>query len=542
MPKPRRTPFIALVDHLARHRPDLPDSASAIVAGRVLVDGRVVDNPAARVRADAAVRVRPPPPRRGAHKLRAALDAFDVPVAGTVAVDVGAGTGGFTEVLLEAGTRLVYAVDAGHGQLAGSLRQDPRVRNLERTNLAEVGHGLVPEQADLVTLDLSYLAVARAAPQLEELSLAPGARLVAVVKPMFELGLGSPPGGDRELEEAVTRAVGGLERSGWRVTGARRSPVTGARGAAEYLLCARRSPLRERSRLRVALLQVPSCGTDRQANLCRGEVACRLAARLGADVALFPELWSIGAEPCPADASARPRWRALAVARDDAFVRHFAALAAELRMGIAVTYLERWEPAPRNVMTLLDRNGRDVLTYAKVHTCDFDWEAELTPGEAFEVAELDTAAGPVRVGAMICFDREFPESARVLMLRGAELILTPNACDLEEARLGQLRTRAFENMVGVAMANYPAPSNNGRSVAFSPVVVDEEGHEVDPLVVGSGPGEGVFIADFDLDELRAYRRRETWGNAYRRPALYGPLVSPDVDDPFVRPDARRDAP
>ena len=87
-------------------------------------------------------------------------------------------------------------------------------------------------------------------------------------------------------------------------------------------------------------------------------------------------------------------------------------------MAVAITYLERYEPLPRNTVTLFDRFGKPVLTYAKVHTCDFDVEQHLTPGDEFPVAELDTAAGPVKVGAMICYDREFPESARILMLQG----------------------------------------------------------------------------------------------------------------------------
>ena len=88
-----------------------------------------------------------------------------------------------------------------------------------------------------------------------------------------------------------------------------------------------------------------------------------------------------------------------------------------------------------------------MLTYAKVHTCEFDIEASCTPGDDFYVCDLDTAAGEVKLGAMICYDREFPESARILMLKGAEVILTPNSCPLEINRLSQYRARAFENMV-----------------------------------------------------------------------------------------------
>jgi predicted amidohydrolase len=117
-------------------------------------------------------------------------------------------------------------------------------------------------------------------------------------------------------------------------------------------------------------------------------------------------------------------------------------------MAIALTYLEHWNGAPRNTVALIDRHSETVLTYAKVHTCDFDKESALTPGSDFYVCELDTKQGKVKVGAMICFDREFPESARILMLKGAEITLIPNACDLEENRIAQLKARAFENMIG----------------------------------------------------------------------------------------------
>ena len=140
------------------------------------------------------------------------------------------------------------------------------------------------------------------------------------------------------------------------------------------------------------------------------------------------------------------RWRGQAVARDGAFVGRFSGLArGELgirhRRHVPRAPVRR---APESTLTLFDRRGREALAYAKVHTCAFDLpEAALTPGDAFPVAEIDTSAGRVRVGAMICFDREFPEAARILALEGAELILVPNACEMEANRLGQLRTRAL---------------------------------------------------------------------------------------------------
>jgi predicted amidohydrolase len=287
--------------------------------------------------------------------------------------------------------------------------------------------------------------------------------------------------------------------------------------------------------LKVALLQMVAHGTDQAANLAKGEAFCHRAAAMGADVALFPEMWNIGYTPCPSDADGRAAWRALAVAQQSEYVTHFCTLARELDLAIALTYLERRGEAVRNSVSLIDRRGEILCTYSKVHTCGWDWEAECEPGEDFYVASLDTKSGPVKVGAMICFDREFPESARILMLKGAEIILTPNACELEGNRIGQFRARAMENMVGVAMANYAAPQENGHSVAFSPICFGENERSLDPLVVEVGEAEGVYSAEFDMDKIRAWREHEVWGNAFRRPSRYSLLTSPAVEPPFVRP-------
>jgi N-carbamoylputrescine amidase len=293
------------------------------------------------------------------------------------------------------------------------------------------------------------------------------------------------------------------------------------------------------SAIKVALLQMTACGTDQEANRAKGEAFCHRASELGADIALFPEMWNIGYTFYdPTQPNARPIWEAQAIGQDGGFVTHFRQLAKELKMAVALTYLERWPGAPRNSVTLIDRHGEVVMTYAKVHTCDFDKEAACTPGDDFYVCTLDTGHGDVKIGTMICFDREFPESARILMLKGAELILTPNACELEDHRLGQFKARAYENMVGMAMTNYAAPQENGHSVAFDAVAFDEEG-PVDSLIVEAGEGEGVYLAQFDMGRLRTYREREAWGNAFRKPRRYNLLTSDEVSAPFIRTSARR---
>ena len=219
--------------------------------------------------------------------------------------------------------------------------------------------------------------------------------------------------------------------------------------------------------LKIALLQIKPCRTLGE-NLQKGIQTCKKAKEMGADIALFPEMWSNGynIDDRPVD-----EWKAEAIPADGDFIRSFSCLAKEWNIAIGITLLEQHHDRPRNTLILFDRFGKRKLTYAKVHTCDFGVERDLTPGEDFYVATLDTACGEVKVGAMICYDREFPESARILMLKGAELILVPNACPMEMNRLSQLRARAFENMLAIATCNYPqdVPDCNGGSSVFDGV-------------------------------------------------------------------------
>lgn len=289
--------------------------------------------------------------------------------------------------------------------------------------------------------------------------------------------------------------------------------------------------------LNITLLQIAP-GDSLGENLEKGIDACRQAKKRGADIALFPEMWSNGYRIYDRPTA---EWQAEAIAADDAFAESFGALAKELSMAIGVTLLEKYEGQPRNSLILFDRFGKRVLTYAKVHTCDFGEEKNLTPGEEFVTAALDTAKGEVKVGAMICYDREFPESARILMLQGAELILVPNACPMELNRLSQLRARAFENMVAVATCNYPAavPDCNGCSSVFDGVAYlpELEGSR-DMCILQAGEAEGIYMARLDLLMLRDYRASEVHGNAYRRAAKYKLLTKQQIKEPFIREDYR----
>lgn len=285
--------------------------------------------------------------------------------------------------------------------------------------------------------------------------------------------------------------------------------------------------------LKAALLQIAPAGTL-NGNLNKGIDACRRAKALGADIALFPEMWSNGYNIYGRSVD---DWKQEAISPDSDFVNRFGTLAKELGMAIGITYLEKCKTGPKNSITLFDRNGNRVIDYAKVHTCDFDVERNLTPGDDFYVADLDTEMGVVKIGIMICYDREFPESARILMLKGAEIVLVPNACPMEMNRLSQLRGRAYENMIGIAVCNYPdtVPDCNGHSNAFDGVAyLPELPGSRDMCILEADGAEGIFIADFDMDMIRSYRKEEVHGNAFRHPKKYRLLIEEDIKEPFIR--------
>ena len=289
--------------------------------------------------------------------------------------------------------------------------------------------------------------------------------------------------------------------------------------------------------LKVALLQILPEETL-EGNLQKGLEYCRKAKGMGADIVLFPEMWSTGYS-IPEDID---KLTASAVSADSEFVDSFGKLAKELNVAVGITFLEKYEGLPRNSICLFDRFGNKKFIYAKVHTCDFGDEFRLTAGDDFYVADLDTEKGSVKIGAMICYDREFPESARILMLKGAEIILVPNACPMEINRLSQLRARAYENMVGIATVNYPIgkPDCNGHSSAFDGVAYRAcDFGSRDTLIIEAGEREGIYIADFPIEEIREYRSREVHGNAYRHPEKYKLLISEEIKEPFIRKDYRK---
>ena len=278
-------------------------------------------------------------------------------------------------------------------------------------------------------------------------------------------------------------------------------------------------------KMKIAFLQLLP-GKDLEANLEIGKKACIEAKEKGADVALFPEMWSDGYY-LPQD---EEKLKSLAIAKDSDFVNEFRDLSKDLKMAIGITLLESHDPRPLNSVIFFDRTGKEILHYSKLHTCAFDDEKVLSEGDDFCVGDLDFGEGTVKFGSMICFDREFPESARILMLKGAELILAPNACPMELNRLSALRTRAYENMVAVATCNYPEgqPDCNGHSTLFDGVPW-QKGAGFRDMCVFEAPGTpGVYVAELDLDSLRAHRSGDIMGDKYRHPEKYGILSDPEV--------------
>lgn len=287
---------------------------------------------------------------------------------------------------------------------------------------------------------------------------------------------------------------------------------------------------------RVAMIQKTAVALDEEKNRLLALEYCRQAKQLGADIALFPEMWST-AYACPKSFSSGDieEWRSHALPENSLYLTSLCQMAKELKMGIVATCMSEGTPLAQNTAYIIGPDGSILLKYSKVHTCDFSMEGYLEPGDGFYVCDYPLPDGDsVRLGVMICYDREFPESARILMLKGAEIILVPNASPMNYARLNQLSTRAFENMVGVAMANYPG-EHGGNSAAYRPVVFNpDETCEDNTIILANHTDEIICIAEFDLGSLREYRNYECWGNAYRKPATYASLLETEVKPPFLR--------
>lgn len=279
-------------------------------------------------------------------------------------------------------------------------------------------------------------------------------------------------------------------------------------------------------KLKVAMVQYDANEPNIDFNTKVAMKYIKEAKKSGAGIVLFPECF-LTAYCCPdiveellpleelENDSEFIGWCNSAVTEEEEHVLQIRKLAKELQIGVVITAFTKGEKYPQNTAFIIDRNGDIILKYSKVHTCDFDWERYLESGQEFKVCKFDG----VNIGVMICYDREYPESARELMLQGAEIIFNPNCCGGMEPRLKELSVRAMENMVGVAMANPPAPGM-GRSAAFNPMVWDENVEVLDnTIIVAEEFFEGIVYAEFDIDVIRKYRENEDLGK-FRKPRAY----------------------
>ena len=246
MAEKRRADQLLVEQGLAESR---TKAQALILAGLVSCGARRINKPGEQLAADMALALKGrdhPWVSRGGVKLAFALDHFRITAEGHVALDIGASTGGFTEVLLARGARRVYAVDVGHGQLAWKLRQDPRVVVREKLNARYLTRADIPEPIDIITCDASFIGLSTVLPAPLALA-ADRAQLVALVKPQFEAGPGHIGKGgvvrDPEVHsEVCERAAAWVaEQTGWAVVGIVESPILGPKGNREFLLYARRS-------------------------------------------------------------------------------------------------------------------------------------------------------------------------------------------------------------------------------------------------------------------------------------------------------------
>ena len=224
--------------------PSRARAAALVMAGCVLVDDVPVAKAGQTVNPDADIRIKGkdhPYVSRGGLKLERAMKEFNIDARGKTCMDVGASTGGFTDCLLQNGASRVYAIDVGYGQLAMKLVQDDRVIVIERTNVRYLTEDHVPGEVELVVMDLSFISLELIFPAIEP-SIKSGARIVALIKPQFEVGRELVGKGgvvrdpdSRELAIAKVRTAG--EALGWRVEGVTESPITGAKGNVEFLIC-----------------------------------------------------------------------------------------------------------------------------------------------------------------------------------------------------------------------------------------------------------------------------------------------------------------
>ncbi len=226
--------------------PSRERARALIMEGKVLVNGHPAAKAGELVATDASIELKGediPYVSRGGLKLEAAISRFGISLTDKVAMDVGASTGGFTDVMLQQGALKVYCIDVGYGQLAWKIRQDPRVVLMERTNIRHLERDVIPKPVDIATIDVSFISLNKVVPKVVEF-LKEGGEIVALIKPQFEVGKGEVGKGGIvkdpvKRQAAVQRVQGELESIGLQVVGIIESPILGQKGNVEYLIYAK---------------------------------------------------------------------------------------------------------------------------------------------------------------------------------------------------------------------------------------------------------------------------------------------------------------
>lgn len=275
------------------------------------------------------------------------------------------------------------------------------------------------------------------------------------------------------------------------------------------------------SKIKIALIQIAPYPLDTEKTYQKTEKLIQKASEKGAKIVCTPELLSIG---YPKRIFDKEKSRKQAISRireasesvEGPFVHRFKRLARKHKISIILGLSERKGQHLFNSSVLITPTGKIIGKYSKVHVCRFSkFEDIYTDGTGFRVFNLNVGKNTLKVGIMICYDREHPESARILALKDADIIFVPNACNIEKKRIMQLQTRALENEVYIAMANY-SKTFNGNSV-----IIDYNGDMISKL----GNKEGIILGKVDIKKLHNFRKNSLWGKHYRRPKKYKQIIA-----------------
>ena len=273
---------------------------------------------------------------------------------------------------------------------------------------------------------------------------------------------------------------------------------------------------------KVAILQSRAENGNIKKNIDTVISSLKEASQNGADILLLPECFITGYE--------LPMTYEKSISCEDEAIVQVREAAKEHGIGVVLTSFTKGKAQPQNTAFVINKSGEILMKYSKVHTCDFADEKDVEAGTEFKVCDFEG----IKIGIMICYDREYPESARMLMLKGAEIILVPNDCGSMKPRIQALSTRAYENMVGIAMANANG-HNAGCSCAYSPICWDKNGICTDnTIVLADDMTKGLYYADFDMDAIREYRSTEMMGNTFRKVGAYKGLLDATISVPFIR--------